>query len=46
MIIRPSLRHSATSKVRKFESLLYKIDACVQKTTLHWVAGRANILCK
>ena len=34
-------------KVRKFESLFYKINTCLQKNNhLHWIAGRANILSK
>ena len=28
-----ALRDNATFKVRKFESLFYKINACLQKTT-------------
>ena len=29
-----ALRYYATFKVRKFESLLYKIKTCLQKTTI------------
>ena len=40
-------RYYATFKVRKFESLSYKINTCLQKNYhLHWIAGRGNILSK
>ena len=42
-----SLRYYATFKVRKFESLFYKINTFFQKNChLHQTAGRVNILCK
>ena len=41
------LRYYATFKVRKFESLFYKLNTSLQKNYyLHWIAGRANIRCK
>ena len=38
------LRYYATFKVRKFESLFYKINIFTKNYHLHWAAGRANIL--
>ena len=41
------LRYYATFKVRKFEPLFYKINTCLQKNYhLHWIAGRATMLCQ
>ena len=37
--------YNATFKVRKFESLFYKINTCLQKTAT-WIADRTNILCE
>ena len=40
-------RYYTTFKVRKFESLFYKINTCLQKNYhLHCISGRANILKK
>ena len=33
LTLQASLRYYATFKVRKFESLFYKINTCLQKTT-------------
>ena len=38
------IRYYATFKVRKFESLFYKINIFTKNYHLHWAAGRANIL--
>ena len=41
------LRYYATFKVTKFEPLFYKINTCLQKNYhLHWIAGRATLLCQ
>ena len=41
------LRYYAPFKVRKFESLFYKINTCLQKNYhLHLIVGRTNILGK
>ena len=41
------LRYYATFKERKFESLFYKINTCLQKNYhLHWIVDRANIFSK
>ena len=41
------LQYYATFKVRKFESLFCKINIFLyKKYLLHWIAGRASILCK
>ena len=41
------LRYYATFKVTKFEPLFYKINTCLQKNYhLHWIAGRATMLCQ
>ena len=41
------LRYYATFKARKFESLICKINTCLEKNyQLHWIAGRGNIPCK
>ena len=41
------LRYYVTFEVRKFESLIYKIlHIFTKKYHLHWIAGRANIICK
>ena len=32
--------------MRKFESLFYEINKFAKKYHLHWITGRANILCK
>ena len=43
----PALRYHATFKVRKFDLFFYKINTFLQKDYhLHWIAARANILCK
>ena len=41
------LSYYATFKVRNFDLLFCKINTCYQKNQhFHWIAGRANILCK
>ena len=41
------LRYYATFKVRKSESLFYKINTFLpKKYLLHWIADRENIICK
>ena len=47
--LRPTaLRYCATFKMRKFESLFYKISTGLQKTTTNigFIAGRANCYMK
>ena len=36
------LRYSATFKVRKLESLLYKINTCLQKLSLALACGQSK----
>ena len=40
------LRYYTTFKVKKLESLFYKINTFAKNYRLHWIAGRTNILSK
>ena len=47
LLITFSLRYCGTLKERKFESLFYKINTCLEKNYhLYWIVRRATILSK